>query len=171
MDIHQRKTNKGAGLCDLRLPFYWWIIFNKFFMLTLHSSFIRGGQFSSPRFLEYLKNLPDGQYEVQIQPLRKTPGRYKFYRGFVLPAILVQVGHLFIIDGEPITSTDQLHEILKAKYNRGTFLDTSTGETLSIGMSTRILNNDQFINRYQEMIMSDFADHPYYVEFNWKEDE
>lgn len=126
---------------------------------------ITGGK-ADKRLSETLSELKDGHYNVFFTEFRKTPSRYKFYWGYVLPAILLQAGHLFQIDGQDVRSTNQLHEILKAIYNSGTVLDTTTGQTMRVSISTTTLNDDQFINQFQERIMSDFAQE-YGVEFDW----
>lgn len=129
---------------------------------------ITGGK-PDKRLAEAIQTLKDGHYNVYFTEFRNSVSRYKFYWGYVLPAILIQAGHRFQIDGQPIRSTNQLHEIMKAIYNSGKVLDTNTGAIIRVSITTTTLNDDQFINSFQERIMSDFTSE-YGVIFDWDDE-
>ena len=125
---------------------------------------------SRQRMADIMGKLPDGKYMFYV-PHRKTAvknSRYKYYFDCFLYSILSQLrGRVFFVDsntdsetqGEviPISTTSQLHEFFKLKYNRGTIMDTVTKKAYDIPLSTTGLSNTDFINKFQEEIAADMA--------------
>ncbi len=115
--------------------------------------------------------LEDGYYTNDIHPGRigYTPSRYKHYHDCILWAILSQAGHHYRLTN-PDTgeerqprSTGELHELIKAIYNP-IFL-VYQGKTRVIAGTTTDLTDRQFIDKFQEDVMSDHAGPPFNVEY------
>ncbi len=124
--------------------------------------------------------MQDAKYRVTFEKVseRITLSRYKYYFDYVMFQILVSVGEsLAIVEPggiiRPVRNTDEVHFIMKSRYNPVTYVDKLTGKSGQVGITTKILPDTQFIGKYMESIMSDFADAPYFVEFvvdyeDWK---
>lgn len=129
-------------------------------------------------FTEQFAMLGDGKWKIRFDPAKDgyKATRYRYYFGVVLSAILTQAGHLLQItdmsSGERrrMRNTTELHTYMKWKYN---LVWIMVGETAmpSAGTTTD-LNDTEFIQKFQEQIMSDHANPPYNVDFvdedEWK---
>ena len=120
---------------------------------------------------EQFGGLPEGRYKVVIEKVGayENPSRYKYFFAIVMAAILEKCGNMFRVishrTGEevPWRTTADVHAYMKLRYNPHT-LTTPTGIFIVPGSTTEISDRD-FINEYMEVIMSDFASSPYFVEF------
>lgn len=121
--------------------------------------------------------LEPGDYTFEINKASGyRPTRYKYYFGSVLTSILKQAGHLMQITnpktGEVrrMHNTTELHQFFKWKYN---LVWIMVGETaMPQAGTTTDLTDGEFINRFQEQIMADYAGPPWNVCFvdeeEWK---
>ena len=114
---------------------------------------------------EMIADLPPGEYELLIKKKSRTATRYAFYFPHVLGAILEKCSEFFILNGEPITNVDDLHLIMKLKYNPVTMVDSSTGEMVKMPGATKTMDNKRFIDEFMEQIISDFSQPPFNVDF------
>ena len=110
-----------------------------------------------------------GIARVDIKPFSKSNSRYKYYFGYVLTEIL-QTGFYMFPDANNQLSravnTAQIHEIMKFRYNPIITVDPFSGEQIKLGGgSTTTMSDTEFINRFQETILSDHAGDPFYIEF------
>ena len=122
-------------------------------------------------FTEVVKRLGAGAYEIQIKSkstaYRST--RYKYYFAHVLTVILItcakhfQIFNEIVNEFEPVTNTAQIHEALKLKYNP-VMVKTPYG-LFTVPASTTGMSDTDFINRFEEMIIAEFAGSPFYCEF------
>lgn len=85
-------------------------------------------------------DLADGLYELDIKKKsRRSLQQNAYYWACVVPMVregLVNMGN--------DVSLEDTHEFLKARYNSKEIIDTSTGEVLSIPMSTTNLSKELF---------------------------
>lgn len=125
-------------------------------------------------------SLPDGMFKIFIQQVKRTGGwRYKFHFGHVLPMICEYMnrnGINQVIDpgtGEALPiDIDTLHEYHKQVFNPGLVKNLlkrkdANGiikEYLTVPLSTTKLNDGEFINRFEEQIISTYANE-YGIEF------
>lgn len=105
-------------------------------------------------------NLPDGTHEVTSKKItRSYLTRYKYYFGYLLPAI-IEAGNFVEIDKEtgettPM-ATETFHNFLKLYHNSALATDPFTGKISRIAASTTKLPDGEFINRYEEEIAAHF---------------
>lgn len=123
--------------------------------------------------------LPEGRYKVTIEKVGayERPTRYKWYFSVMMAEILNKCADRFQIlnprtgETSPPRTTEDIHEIMKAIYNPVTII-TPKGATNSGGTTTN-LGDQEFINEYSEMILSEFSSPPYNCEFlspyEWRE--
>jgi hypothetical protein len=122
---------------------------------------------------KYWDEQPDGDYEWLIKRTTSGSSRYKFYFDAVMYSILVQAGHFFqmvvFVDGKPVTrlaeTVQDIHLIMKMKYNPMEIVDIDTGEAHRVPCSTTVMNDSDFIGRYEEQIIADFSGPPWFVDF------
>lgn len=127
------------------------------------------------QWAEVVKSLPpDGWLKITIEEVRRgyTPTRYKYYFAHVLEVILHTVGRMFeVMDGSefrPARNTAEIHDCLKLKYNP-VFVRTPFGGGTIAG-STTGLSDIEFINQYEETIISEFSGAPFYCEFMMRDE-
>lgn len=101
------------------------------------------------------KELPPGEYTLEIVKRSTYRGRYKYYFAYLLPEIINQVG--FKVQehdtGELRTGTvDELHEVLKVQFNPVSVQSPMTGGWSVTGGTTTKLSDGEFIARYEEEI-------------------
>lgn len=118
---------------------------------------------------DVLKDL-DGIHIIQINKYKKSNSRYAFYFAYVLTEIL-KTRIYADKNGFIISETKQLHEFFKIKYNPILIADPITAEITRIPRSTTKLDDNKFINEYQEVIMADHAGEPFFIEWHSKNDE
>lgn len=130
---------------------------------------------SARQWADVVRNLPpDGWLKITIEEVKRgyTPTRYKFYFAHVLEVILHTCGRMFeIMDGNefrPVRSTTEIHECLKLKYNP-VFVRTPFGGGTVAG-STTGLSDSEFINQYEETIISEFSGPPFNCEFMMRDE-
>ena len=117
-----------------------------------------------------LSNKPDGILYVMIKEKSGygLSWRYKYYRDcvldFCLEAAKTRYGYIENGKFRPIRNTDELHEHMKKKYNQVTAIDAETGDTFSYGASTTELNDRDFFD-FVECVMMEFSLEPYFIEF------
>ncbi len=112
-----------------------------------------------------------GRYKVVIERVGayENPSRYKFYWAVILTSILEKVGRMFSYTdpatGEQTiwTNTDEVHYYMKLRFNPR-ILTTPNG-IFVVAESTKKISDRDFIHEYSEMIMSEFSQIPYNVEF------
>lgn len=113
--------------------------------------------------------LPDGGYRLIFEPQKRgyTPTRYKYYFAHVLETILMVCGKRFeIMEGErfrPARNTQEIHEALKMKYNP--VLVRTPFATFAMPSSTTGLSDSEFINQFEETIISEFSAPPFGCDF------
>lgn len=113
--------------------------------------------------------LPDGGYRLIFEPQKRgyTPTRYKYYFAHVLEAILLTCGNRFeIMEGErfrPARNVQEIHEALKMKYNP--VLVRTPFATFAMPSSTTGLSDSEFINQFEETIISEFSAPPFGCDF------
>lgn len=114
------------------------------------------------RFLKVLK----GTWQVVINETEpyQYRGRYKYYFAHVLRVI--EENCLFVREssGAPLPSSE-IHEILKRIFNPEIFVNSETGDVYQGSKSTTGLKDGDFINKYEQAIISMFASDPYNLEF------
>lgn len=123
---------------------------------------------------EAIEEIPDGQARIVIEAGAKpyTKTRYKYYFAHVLETILLTCGQRFeILDGEkfrPARDVEEIHEALKMKYNP-VIVRTPFG-AYTMPASTRNLSDRDFIEAYEEQIISEFAAYPFGCDFMTREE-
>lgn len=124
---------------------------------------------SADVYREAWNEMPDGWYKVIFEAQKRgyTPTRYKYYFAHVLETILLTCGNRFeIMDGETFRkarNTQEIHEALKMKYNP-VLVRTPFG-AFAMPSSTTGLTDSEFINQFEETIISEFAAPPFGCDF------
>ena len=90
----------------------------------------------------------------------------------MLETILITAGgHFQVIDGTGVRAaknTDEIHQVLKLKFNPVMVL-TPNGAYM-IPQSTTELPDGDFIQKYEEAIIIEFSNEPYFCEFMSREE-
>lgn len=110
-------------------------------------------------------SLEDGDYHIVIKKATKGTSRNKFYWDCVLWCILSQAGEYFRLGERAPRTEEDIHLVLKYKYNPIDLIDTTTGEITRIPGTTRDLTDTDFIGKYEEQIIADFSQAPFLVDF------
>lgn len=121
--------------------------------------------FDKDLFANAWGDLEDGDYHFLIKKATKGTSRNKFYWDCVLWCILSQAGEFFIIGDRKPDSEEDIHLVLKLKYNPIEIIDTFTGEITRVPGTTKTLTDSEFIGKYEEQIIADFSGPPFLVEF------
>lgn len=125
-------------------------------------------------FAGAILSLSDGWHKATIEEVRRgyTYTRYKYYFGHVLKTILLTVGKRFqILDGDtwrPVRDTSEIHAGMKMKYNP-VIMQTPFGN-FTVPDSSTSLSDREFINEFEEQIISDFSAPPFGCEFMSREE-
>ena len=92
------------------------------------------GRLQDNRIEDYIKTLSDGEYEFIIRKPRKERSNQqnKYYRGVIIKIISSEIGY----------TEDEIHEILKYKFNPA-YLKIKD-EEIRVGKSTTILSTIEF---------------------------
>ena len=111
---------------------------------------------------DWYGNLPEGVHEVTAKQItRRYLTRYKYYFGYLLPAI-IEAGNFVEIDKETgetaRMSTETFHDFLKLHHNSALATDPFTGKISRIAASTTGLPDGEFISRYEEEIAAHFQE-------------
>lgn len=132
-----------------------------------------------------MRHLPEGQFKIFIQEVKRIGGwRTKYHFGHVLPVIVEfmnRKGINQILDPRtaelvPI-DVDTLHDYHKQVFNPCLVKNIlqkkdakgNTPEFIVLPMSTTKLSDGEFINRFEEEIMSTYANQ-YGIEFIGRDD-
>jgi hypothetical protein len=126
-----------------------------------HSKDVFKGQF---------EQWPDGLYLINAKQTKGTfnARRYKYWFDCVLGLALPRVRDFFAMaDSNAQMHTpdtvEQLHAILRVVYNPLTIVSSTTGRVTTIGQTTTMLNDTDFINEFSETIIADLSGAPYYA--------
>lgn len=85
-------------------------------------------------------SLKDGRHLIEISGADKRSNpQNRYYWGLVIP--IIQKG---IKDMGTELTKEETHEFLKARFNASDLINESTGEAISIPISTTRLNKEQF---------------------------
>lgn len=109
---------------------------------------------------DWYGNLPEGVHEVRSKKISKTYlTRYKYYFGYLLPAI-IEAGNFVEIDNQtgetwPM-ATETFHDFLKLHHNHALATDPFTGKITRIAASTTKLTDGEFIGQFEESISAHF---------------
>ena len=107
--------------------------------------------FNREKVKAYFEALKDGEYLLNCEQQAYYKGRYKFYRGKIIPCIMEKLGYF------GSKENDQIHEFCKRKFCKVPVFCLITGEMISAtGGSTTKLTDDQF-REFQEDVMAFFA--------------
>jgi len=125
-------------------------------------------QSEKQKLFEVLKGI-SGVANVEIRDYGKSNSRYKYYFGYVLTKILHTGLYLYpnaIGKLVKATNTAQIHELMKFKYNPILTVDPVTGEMIKLGGgTTTVISDSEFIAKYQEQIIMDHSQEPFFIEF------
>lgn len=140
-------------------------------LLTLERTESGWSEKSREYFGEVCKGLQPGLYEIGIKsknPVYRST-RYKFYFGHVLTVILLTCGRHFQVyddttaEFRPATSTEQIHEAFKLRFNPA-IIKTPHG-TFTVPASTTGMTDSEFITKFEETIISEFSGPPFHCDF------
>jgi len=109
--------------------------------------------------------LDDGEYEILFKKATRGNTRYKFYFDAVMACILHQAGSYFVLGSRPAATVEEIHLVMKYKYNPMEIVDLETGEMIRVPCSTTVMNDTDFIQRYEQQIIADFSGPPFFVDF------
>ena len=121
-----------------------------------------------------IKGLPDGFHDVVFKQVRRgyTSTRYKYYFGHVLETILGTCAQFFQVfendQARPTANTDEIHEVLKLKYNP--VMVRAPFGMYVVSNSTTNLSDRDFIARFEEAIIIEFSEPPYGCDFMSREE-
>lgn len=101
---------------------------------------IKDGVIQNRKAVKLLFEQKDGRYLVEISGADKRSNQQnRYYFGLVVPMIQKAINS----HGSNYTK-EEIHELLKAQFNLSDFVNTETGECISIPISTTRLNKEQF---------------------------
>ena len=125
-------------------------------------------------FADAISSLSDGWYNAHIKPVKTTytSTRYKYWFGHVMETILMTCGRFFeVLEGDawrPARTTDEIHEVLKQKYNP-IMIRTPFGIYTASNTTTALSDRD-FINQFEEAVIIEFSQPPYGCDFMSREE-
>lgn len=120
---------------------------------------------------EVVNQLPEGPSYWTIEPDNSGPNvsftRYKYYFGCLLPLWLPTAGMVYgYVENDEfvgVRTTAELHSHLKRKYNGKIAHNSITGKTTIVADSTLNMSDREFITKYQEAVIQEMCDHPFYL--------
>lgn len=129
--------------------------------LELNASIDKDGKFSlhnRDRFLEWCRGNKDRKIEVRFgrKYSKRSHPQNKYYWGVLIKEVAIRLREL----GNDWLTDDDVHEMMKMKFNCKLQPNTNTGETVEIPKSTTSLTTTEF-NEFMERIRmwaSDFLE-------------
>ncbi len=107
------------------------------------------------------EKLRDGVHEAHLfaNMHRTYKGRYKYYFSYMLPEIIRRCKIMIVshqTGEERFATTMEFHNHLKQAKNGGSIINPLTNKVSLVGLSTTKLDDNEFINEYEDEILFDY---------------
>jgi len=116
---------------------------------------------------EFLKT-KKGMHSIVLRKARRYRGRYKYYFAHVISVI--QEKCIFYSENGRLLQNAEIHTALKLRYNPQVILSSEGNKIIIKGKSTTTMSDHDFISKYEQQIIADFSQEPYFCEFLDRED-
>lgn len=120
---------------------------------------------------QIVSTLEDGEYKIGFEKKgkRSNATRYKFYFDCIMAFALPKASKVYQIlkkgHPEPISTTGELHFVMKVLFNPVSIIDQQSGEVITNGASTVTMSDKEFIGEFSEQVIAHFASEPFFIEF------
>jgi hypothetical protein len=102
------------------------------------------------QFDRELKSFAGKEVNITIEKKsrKRSTQQLRYYWGVCVPIIRNRLRELGYDD---VRTSEDAHEILKALFNKGTFIDKSTGESINYGKTTTGMSTSDFMDYIAEI--------------------